>query len=383
MEKDSYYYYCMGEECREENEIETAIQYYLKSALMEEHFKTYARLYECYFALNQFDLANYFLALSYHKNPANEKIAFQYAMHLIQENETVQAKKILAGILKQNPAYKHAKLEFHKLNIQQKYQNLIQFLEEIRAKYRSYLGARSLDLLACYLSGFQMEFMQIKPSNKDLEPVEEAQVLELYDPKIWDFLAGFQRWIELKYACKLTQSWSHILRFYTDSEEEAFDLFYQELRYFYQNGIFIEDEKTDITAGHKTCYRAEDVHIYGQDTALVTFQNPQYHHEFYQHLWKILTMIKKRPLIMLGEKSLTRTHLFLRGFTDAYNKSHKGAPEYTFFPGFEKWVNEKEKLKRKRPWYKIYLFITATEEDAFDLFFADLEEYLFPILYGA
>ena len=26
--------------------------------------------------------------------------------------------------------------------------------------------------------------------------------------------------------------------------------------------------------------------------------------------------------------------------------------------------------------YKIYLFITANEEDAFDLFYADLEEYL-------
>ena len=121
---------------------------------MEEHFKTYARLYECYFALHQLDLANYFLTLSYHKNPANEKVAFQYAMHLMQENETVQAKKILAGILKQNPAYNHAKLEFHKLNIQQKYQKLIQFLEEIRADYRSCLGARSLDLLACYLFGF-------------------------------------------------------------------------------------------------------------------------------------------------------------------------------------------------------------------------------------
>ena len=383
MEKDSYYYYCMGEGHREENEIETAIQYYLKSALMEEHFKTYARLYECYFALHQLDLANYFLTLSYHKNPANEKVAFQYAMHLMQENETVQAKKILAGILKQNPAYNHAKLEFHKLNIQQKYQKLIQFLEEIRADYRSCLGARSLDLLACYLFGFQMELMQIKPSAEDLEPVEETQILELCDLKIWDFLAGFQRWIELKYACKLTQSWSHILCFHTDSEEEAFDLFYQELHYFYQNGIFIEHEKTDVTASLKTCYRAEEVHIYGQDIALVTFQNPQYHHEFYQQLWKILTMIKKRPLITLGEKSLTRTHLFLRGFTDAYNKSHKEAPAYTFFPGFEKWVNQKKKLKGKRPWYKIYLFITATEEDAFDLFFADLEEYLFPTLYGA
>ncbi len=47
-----------------------------------------------------------------------------------------------------------------------------------------------------------------------------------------------------------------------------------------------------------------------------------------------------------------------------------------FFPGFEKWVNQKERFKVYRPWHKIYLFITANEEDAFDLFYADLEEYL-------
>lgn len=85
MEKDSYYYYCKAEAYRQENQLETAIKYYLKSALMEEHFKTYARLYECYFARKQFDLANYFLTRSYQKNSNNEKVAFQYAMYLIQE----------------------------------------------------------------------------------------------------------------------------------------------------------------------------------------------------------------------------------------------------------------------------------------------------------
>lgn len=135
MEKDSYYYYCKAEAYRQENQLETAIKYYLKSALMKKHFKTYARLYECYFARRQFDLANYFLTRSYQKNSNNEKVAFQYAMYLIQEKETASAKKILAGILKKNPMYKHAKLEFHKLEIQQKYQKLIQFLEEIKADY--------------------------------------------------------------------------------------------------------------------------------------------------------------------------------------------------------------------------------------------------------
>lgn len=372
MKKDGYYYYCKGEESRENNQIETAIQYYLKSVLLEKHFKTYARLYECYFMLNQFDLANYFLTLAYQGNPNNDKVAFQYAMYLIREKETAMAKKILADIIKRNPTYKHAKLEFQKLQMQQKYQKLIQFLEEIRVDYKGYLGTKSLCLLHCYLLGFQADKLLFK---KPKVVEEKEQILGLEDA-IWNFMKEFQRWIELKYACKLTQSWSNILRFHTDNEEEAFDLFYQELHIFYQSGIFIEPQEQDTNKKNKKQYCAEDVQIYGQDITLVSFKKTQYNHEFYQRLWKVLTMIKRRPLSLLEEKSLTLTNIFLRGFIEAYNRSHEEEAAYTFFPGFEKWVNQREKLKGYHPWHKIFLFITANQSEAFDLFFTYLEEYL-------
>ncbi len=372
MKKDGYYYYCKGEESRENNQIETAIQYYLKSVLLEKHFKTYARLYECYFMLNQFDLANYFLTLEYQGNPNNDKVAFQYAMYLIQEKETAMAKKILADIIKRNPTYKHAKLEFQKLQMQQKYQKLIQFLEEIRVDYKGYLGTKSLCLLHCYLLGFQADKLLFK---KPKVVEEKEQILGL-DLAIWNFMKEFQRWIELKYACKLTQSWSNILRFHTDNEEEAFDLFYQELHIFYQSGILIEPQEQDTNEKNKKQYCAEDVQIYGQDITLVLFKKTQYNHEFYQRLWKVLTMIKRRPLFLLEEKSLTLTNIFLRGFIEAYNRSHEEEAAYTFFPGFEKWVNQREKLKGYHPWHKIFLFITANQSEAFDLFFTYLEEYL-------
>ncbi len=372
MKKDGYYYYCKGEESRENNQIETAIQYYLKSVLLEKHFKTYARLYECYFMLNQFDLANYFLTLAYQGNPNNDKVAFQYAMYLIQEKETAMAKKILADIIKRNPTYKHAKLEFQKLQMQQKYQKLIQFLEEIRVDYKGYLGTKSLCLLHCYLLGFQADKLLFK---KPKVVEEKEQILGLEDA-IWNFMKEFQRWIELKYACKLTQSWSNILRFHTDNEEEAFDLFYQELHIFYQSGILIEPQEQDANKKNKKQYCAEDVQIYGQDITLVSFKKTQYNHEFYQRLWKVLTMIKRRPLFLLEEKSLTLTNIFLRGFIEAYNRSHEEEAAYTFFPGFEKWVNQREKLKGYHPWHKIFLFITANQSEAFDLFFTYLEEYL-------
>ena len=56
-------------------------------------------------------------------------------------------------------------------------------------------------------------------------------------------------------------------------------------------------------------------------------------------------MIKNRPYLMTGEKSLTQTNIFLRGYIDAYNRSHQEEPAQTFFPGFEKWVNQKVKIQ--------------------------------------
>ena len=47
MEKDSYYYYILGNEYLEKKEIENAIKYFLISLKIDKHYKTYERLYEC------------------------------------------------------------------------------------------------------------------------------------------------------------------------------------------------------------------------------------------------------------------------------------------------------------------------------------------------
>lgn len=115
MDQDSYYYYKMGEESIQNDEIDTAVKYYLKSVRMNRHFKTFERLYECYCKLGQLDLAYYFLELAYEENRNNDQVAFLYSLCLIQEQQKDRAKEILLTIIKRNPDYKKARTEYEKI----------------------------------------------------------------------------------------------------------------------------------------------------------------------------------------------------------------------------------------------------------------------------
>lgn len=116
MDQDSYYYYAMGEESVQKDEIDTAVKYYLKAVRINRHFKTYERLYECYSKLDQLDLANYFLELAYEENKNNDQVAFLYSLSLIQEDQRDRAGEILRSIIKRNPDYKKAKTEYEKIS---------------------------------------------------------------------------------------------------------------------------------------------------------------------------------------------------------------------------------------------------------------------------
>lgn len=115
MDKDSYYYYELGEESLQNDEINMAVKYYLKSVRIKRHFKTFERLYDCYCKLEQYDLAYYFLQSAYEENPNNDKVAFLHSLCLIEENKENEAKDILLSIIERNPDYKKAKIEYEKI----------------------------------------------------------------------------------------------------------------------------------------------------------------------------------------------------------------------------------------------------------------------------
>ncbi len=108
MEKDAYYYYIVANEYYNNDQIEEAIHYFLKSLDMDYHFKTYEQLYWCYSSLQQHDLANYFIKRAYEENDRNDKVAYLYAKVLINKKQLHSAREILLAILKRNPGYKKA-----------------------------------------------------------------------------------------------------------------------------------------------------------------------------------------------------------------------------------------------------------------------------------
>ena len=116
-EKDSYYYYRLGDEYLSKKEYQNAIKYLIISLKIAIHYKTYEKLYECYNGINQKDMARQFLTLAYNTNPKSDKVSFIYAKALIKENELDKAKEILLEILKRNPSYKQVKILHEKLDI--------------------------------------------------------------------------------------------------------------------------------------------------------------------------------------------------------------------------------------------------------------------------
>lgn len=108
MEKDAYYYYIAANEYYNNDQIEEAIHYFLKSLDLNYHFKTYEQLYWCYSSLQQHDLANYFIKRAYEENDRNDKVAYLYAKVLINKKQLHSAREILLAILKRNPSYKKA-----------------------------------------------------------------------------------------------------------------------------------------------------------------------------------------------------------------------------------------------------------------------------------
>jgi len=256
--------------------------------------------------------------------------------------------------------------------MEEKYRNLIQLVEEIGVSYKEYIGQKSLYLLDCYLDGFKRSFSLEFDSSKII--MEEMQVLSSNFNEIVAFFQAFQIWIGKKYSSNW-QSWCNIIRFCTDNEEQAFETFYKELRLFYKSDAIIETKNVCISDKNYEYHGSRDAQIYGYNIKPVVFKNLQYNDIFYQKLWKLLTMLKNAPLLFIGEKSLSLTNIYIRGFIDAYNLRCKRGVTYEFFPGFEEWVNQKVELNLYRPWYKVILFVCITEGDAFDLFFDYMEEY--------
>ena len=85
---------------------------------------------------------------------------------------------------------------------------LYKTLKKIKERPGLYLGRKSLMLLDAFLGGYSI-------CCYDLEKKIEADIFD-----------GFQEYIQQRYNIRSTQSWAKIIDFYSLSDEEAFDNFY-------------------------------------------------------------------------------------------------------------------------------------------------------------
>lgn len=103
-------YYFKGTEEYKKQSYKEAIGYFELSNKLEEHFKTYERLYHCYRELDNMEKALECIQKAYTTNPNNDKTAFEYAEMLAGEGERKLAEDILSEILQRNADYKKAAL---------------------------------------------------------------------------------------------------------------------------------------------------------------------------------------------------------------------------------------------------------------------------------
>lgn len=80
-------------------------------------------------------------------------------------------------------------------------------LQEIKKCPPLYLGRSSLELLHAFLNGY-----------KHHEEVYQSDCLE-----------GFNEYIQKRYRLRTDHNWASVIRFFSSSDEEAFETFYQDL----------------------------------------------------------------------------------------------------------------------------------------------------------
>ncbi|WP_163099402.1 tetratricopeptide repeat protein [Peribacillus alkalitolerans] len=77
--------------------------------ILDEHSRTYARIYECLISLGKTADAKPYKEIAYRKNPNHDKVTMQYVETLILEGRINEAIEILEKLLHRNTTYNPAK----------------------------------------------------------------------------------------------------------------------------------------------------------------------------------------------------------------------------------------------------------------------------------
>ncbi|MEH1913742.1 hypothetical protein [Nostoc sp.] len=167
-------------------------------------------------------------------------------------------------------------------------------------------------------------------------------------------IEGFQEWIQEREKTNVSQSWAGILIFSCGSERNAFYSFFELFERFLNDDSSKKDEN-----GRSLNYSENDLKI------------------SVRPLYELLASIKKRPGMYLGNNSITKLDMLLRGYSLAQRKvGILPTQQEREFEGFQLWVQEKYGINSGQSWSKIILFYSVDEHEALQKFFELFEEYL-------
>ena len=90
----------------------------------------------------------------------------------------------------------------------------------------------------------------------------------------------------------------------------------------------------------------------------------------------LLTHVKKRPAMYLGEAKISRLATFLAAYNIGFHAASEKLDHYFGENGFQEWYLKKYNLQRTSFWEAPFLDQTKNdEEDALKLYFENLELY--------
>lgn len=114
--EQAYLLYQKGLVQFENGEFGSALEYFIKSNKLNEHSRTYARIYECLIKLDRKSEAKPYIKTAYLQNPKQDKVSIQFAETLLEDGNSQLAKEILEKLLLRNTTYNPAKRLLDKIN---------------------------------------------------------------------------------------------------------------------------------------------------------------------------------------------------------------------------------------------------------------------------
>lgn len=88
---------------------------------------------------------------------------------------------------------------------------------------------------------------------------------------------------------------------------------------------------------------------------------------------ELLSEIKNRPELYIGQRSLSLLHAYLNGWL---NRDEKSVIDYDLIGKFQDWVQKKYKITSSQSWARIILFYSTDEIDGLNNFFRLFDEFL-------